>query len=170
MTSNPRPPIPTKDWPLPDEMLIELGRLSSLWVTLENFLNLCIGKLAGYDPTKDTTTHIFILHSTFPQRLDIFSTLCDQLSSSHPNLSEYKKLIRDIKEAQSLRNRYVHNPIGYNQELKRYELGQASARGKFKASVEVVTIEQVKQATEKIFNAGIGLYELVLKRAPRQAT
>ena len=170
MVPNPRPPVPTEDWPPPDEMLIEIGRLSMLWVTLENFLNICIGKLAGFDPVKSPIAHVFTLHSTFPQRLDIFSSLCDHLSPAHPHLSTYKEVISDIKEAQSLRNKFIHNPMGYNKEIGRYELGQASARGKFKSSVDMVTIEQVKQTSHKIFYAARKLYELVLKNGLPPAT
>ena len=31
-------------WPLPDEYLIEVGRIAALWASLEVFLNICIGK------------------------------------------------------------------------------------------------------------------------------
>jgi len=36
-------------WPIPDNYLVEIGRVALLWAALENLLNLCLGKLAGFD-------------------------------------------------------------------------------------------------------------------------
>lgn len=53
------------DWPLPNEYLIELGRVGALWAALEFQLNITIGKLAGFD-IYDPTGFILITHSSFP--------------------------------------------------------------------------------------------------------
>ena len=47
-----------KSWPLPDDYLIELGRVAALWATLETFLNMCIGKLAGFNDINDAKPFI----------------------------------------------------------------------------------------------------------------
>jgi len=65
-------------WPLPDDYLRELGRVAALWTHLESFLNIWIGKLAGFD-LNDPKWFIFVAHASFPQRLDIFGALCEQL-------------------------------------------------------------------------------------------
>lgn len=31
------------DWPLPDAYLLEIGRVTALWGSLESLLNLCLG-------------------------------------------------------------------------------------------------------------------------------
>jgi hypothetical protein len=64
------------NWPLPNNILVEIGRVSALWNVLETLLTLCIGKLSGYD-IKDPRSFILIVHSSFPQKLDILSSLCD---------------------------------------------------------------------------------------------
>ena len=37
------------DWPVPDKFLTEFGRVAALWACLESFLNICLGKLAGFN-------------------------------------------------------------------------------------------------------------------------
>src|SRR3972149_3903969 len=91
-------------WPLPDGYLLELGRVAALWATLDSFLNLCIGKLAGFNVLNDPKAFILVTHSSFPQRLDIFSALCEQLVSEFPNLKGYDAVVRVLRQAQKLRN------------------------------------------------------------------
>lgn len=58
-------------WPLPDEYLIELGRVAALWATLESFLNICIGKLAGFNEFSDPKPFILVNHASVPQKIDM---------------------------------------------------------------------------------------------------
>jgi hypothetical protein len=74
------------DWPLPDNYLIEVGRVSVVWSALESFLNLCIGKLAGFSELEDPKPFILINHASFPQRLDMLGALCEQLVPEYPRL------------------------------------------------------------------------------------
>ena len=64
------------DWPVANEYLVELGRITCAWGSLEHSLNTNIGKLAGFDEANDPIPFIFIIHSSFPQRLDMFGSLC----------------------------------------------------------------------------------------------
>jgi hypothetical protein len=36
-------------WPISDEYLLEVGRVTVVWAELESLLNMCVGKLAGFD-------------------------------------------------------------------------------------------------------------------------
>src|SRR5260221_108403 len=101
-------------WPLPDAYLLELGRVSALWASLESFLNLCIGKLAGFNDINDPTWFILVTHSSFPQRLDILSSLCEHLVNSFPTLTDYKPVVDRLRHAQKLRNDFMH--YGMHQE------------------------------------------------------
>ncbi|MDP3000061.1 MAG: hypothetical protein Q8N47_21425 [Bryobacterales bacterium] len=62
-------------WPLLEEYLVEIGRVAVLWSGLEGFLGICIGKLAGFNELTDPKPFILVNHTSFPQRLDILSTL-----------------------------------------------------------------------------------------------
>lgn len=148
-------------WPLPDEYLIEIGRVSTLWAALESLLNLCIGKLAGFN-LGDPTPFILINHSSFPQRLDIFSTLCEQLHHEAKQLSDYKVVISQLKSAQSKRNIYAHNGMSYNEKTGKAEMAVGSARGKLKVEVNSIDIADIRRATMEIDEATYALYKLVL--------
>src|SRR5258707_122395 len=47
-------------WPLPDAYLLEIGRVAALWASLESFLNICIGKLCGFNDLNDPKAFILV--------------------------------------------------------------------------------------------------------------
>lgn len=154
-------------WPLPDSFLIELGRVSALWASLESLLNLCIGKLAGFDVLKDPTPYILLVHSAFPQRLQMFGTLCEQLQPHAPNLTDYKIVIGEIEAVQKKRNRFVHNGIAHDPDTGKYLLSEGSARGKLRLSLSPVTPQDINAVSKDIQKAMQSLHHLVLATGPR---
>lgn len=153
------------DWPIPDAYLIEVGRIAALWASLESFLNTCIGKLAGFDPLSTDPTHfILLIHSSFPQRLDMLGALCEELKESHPHLLNHKEVISKIKAAQAARNKYAHNGLTYDRETNKCTMAEGSARGKVKTSVNDVSVENIHAVAKEIHMALLALYKLVLKR------
>lgn len=150
-------------WPLPNEFLIEIGRVSVLWVALENFLGVCIGKLAGFDEILDPKPFILVTHSTFPQKLDILSALCAHLCLSYPNLKGHIDTISKLKSAQKARNKFLHNTIGPDPSTGKMQLAQGSARGKIKSSLDPVSIADIRKASIEIDEALASLYKLILR-------
>ncbi len=150
-------------WPVPDECLIELGRISALWSILENFLDICIGKLAGFDH-QDPKVLILFKHSSFPQKLDILSTLCELLVPQYPSLKGYKEVVMNLRSAQTFRNRYMHNSPWLNEETGAYEMPLGSARGTLKVSVEKIDIIDLRRVWIKIHEASLDLHKLILGR------
>ncbi len=141
-----------KAWPLPDDYLIELGRVSALWGAVETLMNLCIGKLSDinmYDPK------LFILtaHMTFPQRLDILSTLCEQLEPEFPNLQGYKDVVGSLRSAQKLRNQMMHNSFAPDPITSEIRMVIASARGTLKTETRKVEVADIRRATMAIHEA-----------------
>ena len=151
-------------WPLPSEYLEEIGRIATLWASLENFLNICIGKLAGFNEMQDPKPFILVNHSSFPQRLDMLSSLCSILENEYPALAAYETTIAKLRSAQKSRNKYLHNAIGPSEDGKSFEMAQGSARGKLRASVDTATISDLRRATVEIDQAFRSLYQLVLGR------
>jgi len=151
-------------WPLPDNYLLEIGRIASLWAILESFLNLCIGKLAGFNDLSDPKAFILVTHASFPQRLDILSALCEQLVSEFPNLQGYEIVVRQLRQAQKLRNDYMHYGMTENQESGEIEMAKGTARGTLKVGVEKVDLADLRRASMSIHQAQLALYKLVLCR------
>ena len=150
---------------LPDECLIELGQLVSMWAALENALFLYLAKLSGYDDAlSDETPFIIFNHLSFPQRLDILGALCDKLMHRYKNLHNYKQTLSLLRNAQSARNRYIHNNISYNKEQEKYFIATGSARGKVKVSIEETSPQEIKEASKTIKEALRSLHFLVTKQ------
>lgn len=149
------------NWPLPNEYLLEIGRIAALWATLESHLNLIIGNLAGFDVLNDPTPFILLTHTSFPQRIDMLSTLCEQRVDKNPNLKEYKSVIGSIKSAQLKRNRFMHNGMAPNSETRTIEMAIGKARGTLKTTVEKVDIDDIRKASLEIHQAQLDLHKLI---------
>lgn len=153
-----------KSWPLPDDHLIELGRVAALWATLETFLNMCIGKLAGFNDINDAKPFILITHSSFPQRLDMLAALCEQLADTFSNLKHYKTVVSQLRDAQKLRNDFMHYGMSVNPESGQVQMAIGSARGTVKVSIKSIGLQDIRRASIAIHEAELALYKLVLKR------
>lgn len=151
-------------WPLPDGYLIEIGRVTALWSNLEGFLNLCLGKLAGFNDQGDPKPFILVNHSSFPQRLDMLGALCEQLVPDFPNLAGYKATIATLRTAQQERNKFTHNGLGPGDNPGEVVMTSGSARGRLKTDVQTVTVADIRRATIAINEAQRSLYGLVLGR------
>lgn len=150
-------------WPLPNEYLIEIGRVAMLWSSLDAFLNISIGKLAGFN-LSDPKYFILVNHSSFPQKLDMLGALCEHLAPDHLNLVNYQAVISKLRAAQKQRNKYMHNGMSFNPDTGKIEMPQGSARGKLKTNVDTIEIIDIKRAVIEIDEANIALYNLILNK------
>ena len=150
-------------WPVPNDLLIELGRLLTLWGALEAGLNVAIGKLSGYDHVDDVRPLILLTHASFPQRLDNLSSLCHQLEGEFSHLSTYKEVVAEIRKAQSARNKFAHNMIVFDEELGDYVVQTLSARGKLTLTTERISISDIRRASAQTHMALLKLHALVTK-------
>ncbi len=151
-------------WPLPDEYLIELGRIAAVWASLESCVNICLQKLAGFNDMSDPTAFIMLAHTNFPQRLDMLGSLCEHLSRSHLNLADCQRVIGSLRNAQKLRNKYMHNGMARNETTGDVETATGSARGTLRFSTDKVKPTDLRRVTMAIHQAMLDLYKLVLKR------
>jgi len=151
-------------WPLPDAYLLEIGRVAALWASLESFLNICIGKLCGFNDLNDAKAFILVTHSSFPQRLDILSALCEQLVNNFPSLKGYEAVVQRFRHAQKLRNDFMHYGMSENPDSGNIEMAKGTARGTLKVGVEKITVADLRRASMAIHEAQLDLYKLVLGR------
>lgn len=114
------------DFPAPNAYLLEVGRMTCIWGTLESAVNIAVSKLAGYQSPLDYRALILVAHSNFQQRVDIISSLCEQLLPNYPALENYKKVISQIEAAQKSRNKYAHNAIVMDPESGKVTISYAS--------------------------------------------
>jgi hypothetical protein len=148
---------------LPDQWLVELGRMTQSWAAFEQFFNLMLQKVAGIDAILDKTFTILIAHATMPQRLDMFASLCHDRLPNHPGLKGYKEVLAQIREAQSIRNKFTHNIIGVDaDDVTMGKISTISARGQLKMALQEVSLDELKSASVKLREAVYALYKLVL--------
>jgi hypothetical protein len=151
------------DWPISQEWLVELGRISALWASLESFVTITIGKLAGFDEFADPKPFILVAHSNFHQRLDMIGALCEHLLPIYPELEGYEKVISQLKTAKTKRNRFVHNGLHPSDTPGKMQTGRGSARGSLKFTVEEVDLADLKRTVIDINEASQALMNLVFK-------
>ena len=149
------------DWPMPNDFMLELGRISAIWLSLENTVNLSIGKLAGYDEVYDYRAAILLAHANFKQRIEILETLFEQCSKEHKKLKHYEPIIKKIKSAQKGRNRFIHNSISFNFDSNCMEIVSLSARGTMKTTIAPVNINELKEVTAKIHESMCELHTII---------
>lgn len=150
-----------ENWPLPNEYMIELGRISSLYGVLENVVNIGISKLAGYANTYDYRSAIMLAHSNFQQRVDILATLFEQTVKEYPKLEGYEKVIKLIKRAQKGRNKFMHSSLGCDPENDEVQLSSMSARGRLKTTVETIYIKELIEISAITHEATCALHTII---------
>ena len=155
------------NWPLDETVLAELGRISALWALLEQTMNLCIGKLSGFDVLNDPKSFILVNHSSFPQKLDMLEALCNELGDAFPHLKTHKIAIGKLNEAKNLRNQFIHNTIAVNPDTGQLIVAIGSARGKLKVGTKQITIPDIRRASIAIHDAHRELWKLIFKREIR---
>jgi len=150
-----------KDWPLPNEFMMELGRISATWSSLESTMNVAISKLAGYSGVLDYRSFIMLAHTNSKQRIEILETLFEQVSKEFSNLKNYESIIKIIKSAQKGRNKFIHYTMSFNPEKNRMELTSLSARGVMKVTVNPVTVNELKEVSAKNHEAMCLLHSII---------
>jgi hypothetical protein len=155
------PKFNRKDWPIPDNFLLELGRISTLWGNLEGYIDISIGKFAGFNNPGDPRPFILVKHSSIPQKLDILAALCESLIPQFPRLKTYPDTISKLKVAQQVRNKYLHNSIGPDPKTGKAVITIGSARGKVKTSIQHLSIIELENASVEINEALRSLHLLL---------
>jgi len=154
------------DWPLPSQYLTELGRITTLFGSLESAVNISISKLAGYQGVLDWRSAVVTAHANFKQRIDILETLCHELhdEGNYHHLKSYKKVLENIKQVQLKRNRYMHNALSFDSESGDVASSSLSARGKLLPRVDRVTIEELRELSAQVHLAMLNLHELITQK------
>jgi hypothetical protein len=144
---------------LPDEYLIEIGRVNVRWAILESVLDLNLLKLLGKDVLEGRSLVIFN-HMAFPQKLDILGALVYEIEQSdYAGFDTYQSVESLLRQAQEKRNSLIHAKC-------RYENGQAvisriTARGKLKMSVTPISVADIRAISDLIYKAADELHILV---------
>ncbi|WP_445356232.1 hypothetical protein ACJJI5_10565 [Microbulbifer sp. EKSA008] len=146
--------------PVPDEYLIELGKITVMYGALEFSIDRAISKLAGYESMLDWRVSVMTAHLTFQQRVNALGTLFEQVSESYPNLSGYAKVIERIKGVQKQRNKFVHS-MYTNGDKSEVGIWSLSARGSLTIKSQDVYIQEVRNVSVEIDKVRVQLEKLI---------
>ena len=143
---------------VPDEYLIRIGKINVAWGTLESVIDISLAKLGGFG-SGDPRSAIITAHMMWPLKMDILESLVNALVAEHPSLGRFSKAKPLLKAAQDGRNRVAHGSWGY-------ERGQvwklrATARGKFKASIDPISLADLDQTFAAIGLAGRAVLDVI---------
>lgn len=150
-----------ENFPAPDEYLVELGRITALWGSLESSVNIALNKLSGINDADSWRVHVLTVHSNFKQKVDAIETMCHKMQSEYHHLAMYKETIKLVRKTQNKRNHYLHNGLFYNEENGNVQTSSMQARGVLKTKVENVTVKELKEVSALIHLSLLSLHELV---------
>lgn len=150
-----------ENWPLPDEYMLEIGRLSVNFSTMETGVNLAIGKLMGYEGVHDWRAAVVVAHLNFKQRVDMLETLCHELHDEFPPLAGYVKVLSDIKKAQLGRNRFLHQSMMFDEIAGKVNAVSMSARGQMKPRIDAVSLKDIQRVSAETHLATLSLHHLL---------
>jgi hypothetical protein len=153
---------------IPDEYLLEIGRIVTRWSILESTLDLCLMQLSGRSILDPRSTIIFN-HMAFPMKMDILGAFIDSLLPNYPRLSEYKDIIKKLGDAQKQRNLAAHSKWGMDNTTKQVLVSNLTSRGKLKTSVKPISVNQLKEAADLITDAARDLYLMVVSSGDKEA-
>ena len=149
-----------KDY-IPEPYLTAIGKVCVNWGMLEKIMDLALAKLAGFT-LEDSRGAIVTTHMSWPQKMDVLEALVNALLLDYPYLAKFDKTKPLLKKAQEGRNRIVHGQWGES-DGKIHKL-RMTARGKLKASIDLITIEQINAIAMDVGRAGAALLKLVLNQ------
>jgi hypothetical protein len=148
---------------IPDEYLLEIGRVCVQWGILETVADLGINKFAGFRSV-DPRALIITAHMTWPLKMDVLESLVTALreDNKYSHLARFDEIKPVLKKAQEGRNKCVHGQWGYHDGV--VSKLRTTARGKLKASVDPITIADITSAADDIGRAGAALMKLILNK------
>jgi hypothetical protein len=150
------------DFPdLPDAYLVEIGRVSVRWSMLETMLHFALIKFAGMN-VLEGRSHAIFHHMAFPQKIDILGTMLSEMVVSPVSQTLREKYAKDVKplldEAQRKRNDLIHAKWGM--ESGQVSKSKISARGALKFSVTPISVEEIREASDVIYQATLAIASL----------
>jgi hypothetical protein len=148
---------------LPEPYLIALGRVTYLWTSLEDIMNMSISKLMGislYDPKSAA----ILTHMSRPQRMDALETLIDLRKDGYPHLNKFSNIKPILKKAQEGRNVLLHGRWTYDDKDNVVRLLRISSRGKLRLSSDPIEVAEIEAVFTDIGTGCIELLKLILNK------
>lgn len=146
---------------IPADYISAIGEVVVRWNSLEFYMNIFLIHLLGRE-LRDPRPHVVFVHMAFPQKLDVLGALAELKAIRYRSsrLKKYQETVLPLlRKAQAGRNWVIHsNWIMQDGKVLR---ASSSARGTYKFSSTVTTLEEIEQVNQSIEEARIELAALV---------
>ena len=152
--------MPSADW-IPTEYLRAIGEVNVRWNDLDGLINVFLICLLGKSIYEERS-HIVFAHMAFPQKLDVLGALVEEVINrrGYSKLKKYKATVLPLlKNAQKGRNLVIHSD--WTMRGGEVVRTSVSARGSFKFSSTIATLEEIEAVIQLIEKARSEMFALV---------
>lgn len=143
---------------LPDEYMIEIGRVALAWNYLDSLItHTLIFASIGYFAT-DMRLQSVVVHMNYPQKMDALSSVLNIVS---PEMSAVfsAKVKNLLNESSAKRNTTLHQTwMAQEDGVKRFNM---KAKGTFQATLTPVTLQELASFSPFIMNAHSVMFSLI---------
>lgn len=150
-------------------MLQAIGLMTAAAAQTEHILGQFIGGMLRID---DVDTEALTAHMAIPLKDQIIRTLAALKTRYVYEIDKVDDLLDAAHAAFSKRNTVVHNALCIDPNNGNILSLRAKARGSLQVSLQVVTVDEIKQDAAAIYKVGIDILEFMISRdlLPRHRT
>jgi hypothetical protein len=138
----------------PDEHMRLIGIITAHWEHVENFIEAAVAKIMELDPNR---IRLLTMNISFHPKTDLLLAYARAAflreSDTDPRWTAFNELVKELRNAYSARNRYVHAKWDFqNETMFRYDV--RTKGGKLTIEQEITTTTELAEAAQQILDAG----------------
>ncbi|MFM5923965.1 MAG: hypothetical protein ACKOPG_07255 [Novosphingobium sp.] len=145
---------------LPDEHLRAIGLVIACASQTEEIMRNFIGVLLGVD---NIETIALGTHMSLPMKDDIIRAVVELNAPSASAVDEVDDILDEIREAMQLRNAVAHNEFAIHPENGEIYSLREKARGSLQAELKPIKANDLLEAADRVFRAGMALQSYMMK-------
>ena len=145
---------------IPDEHLRAIGLVIACASQTEEIMRSFIGALLGID---NIETIALGAHMSLPMKDDIIRALVELNAPSASAVDEIDDILDRIKDTLQLRNAVAHNAFAIHPDNHEIYSLRERARGSLQVEFKPVRSEELLEAADQIYRAGMALQEYMIK-------
>lgn len=146
---------------LPSGYLEAIGLVIAAASQTESIMRDFIGALLNVDSVEVLALG---LHLSVPQKNDIIRTLAELNAPMASEIDEIDDLLDKVGAAFDLRNKVAHNAFARHPETDEVQVLKQKARGSLQVALSPITVEELRQDAEVIYEAGMELMRFMISR------
>jgi hypothetical protein len=148
-------------WPLPNDYLVEVGRIALMWARLETLVMNSVANFSGLENLADPRNFIVYSRPNFGENIQLLEALCDHLLPTNPNLHGYQQVLDQLRDAQGAMALYTRGGMNPNPGTGAVEMDLPDPASPGRTLSRQVQIADLRRAMMVIDEAQHALYKLL---------